>query len=249
MIGFPEDAMEHMLRWADQSFQSVGPLNERTLGGFPVIEEMFQYLMGVSEADFVEGGLGRAMFDAARAGELAEAMVVPMLWNFTGPAMDTTISTIGHAVWRFATNPRQWDLVRKDPSLVPQALLEVLRLDAPIQMFTRLARRTVDIEGVEIPEGGRVAVLYGSANRDERHFPEPDVFDVRRNPTDHLSFGYGLHACVGQGLARMEMNAVFAAFAETVESFRLDDPDLAERHLNNVIRSFERMPVTVAPVA
>lgn len=247
MIGFPEEAKQHMLHWADSAFQGVGPLNDRALAGFPVLQEMFTYLMGLGEKDFVDGGLGRAMFDAAREGELAETDVVPMLWNFTGPAMDTTISLIGHAVWRFATTPDQWELVRRDRTLVAQALMEVLRLDAPIQMFTRFVRRDTEIEGVPIAEGSRVVVMYGAANRDARQYPEPDRFDVTRNPVDHLSFGYGLHGCVGQGLARMEAASVVTALVEAVHQVRLTAPPV--RHLNNVVRSLERLPVEVDPVA
>jgi cytochrome P450 len=209
---------------------------------------MFEYLVTLTEDDFQPGQMGRAMFDAARRGDLPDGDVIPLLWNFTGPAMDTTISAIGHAIWRFAQEPEQWDEVRRDRSLIPSAMLEVLRMDAPIQVFSRELAQAAVIGDVEVPAGARTIMMYGSANRDHRHFPDPDAFDVRRNPIDHLSFGYGLHGCVGQGLARLEISNILTALADRVARFTVDDAEhLARppRHLNNLIRSIESLPVTV----
>jgi cytochrome P450 len=97
--------------------------------------------------------------------------------------------------------------VRQDPSLVPSAFSEVLRYYPPVHAWGRRVTRDVEIEGVLIPQGSQAAILFGAGNRDERHYPNPDVFDVARNPADHLSFGYGAHSCAGQGLARMEGQA------------------------------------------
>ncbi len=209
---------------------------------------MFGYLVTLTEDDFQPGQMGRAMFDAARRGELPHGDVIPMLRNFTGPAMDTTISAIGHAIWRFAQEPGQWIQVREDRSLIQPAILEVLRMDAPIQLFSRQLTRTTVIGDVEVPEGSRTIMMYGSANRDHRHFADPDNFDVHRNPIDHLSFGYGLHGCVGQGLARLEISNVLNALADRVARFNVGNAEhLArpQRHLNNLIRSIESLPVTV----
>lgn len=248
LIGFPGDRRDSILRWADAAFSATGPANERCLAGFPRLQEMFGYLVTLTEDDFQPGQMGRAMFGAARRGELPHGDVVPMLWNFTGPAMDTTISAIGHAIWRFAQEPGQWTQVREDRSLIQPAILEVLRMDAPIQLFSRQLTRTTVIGEVEVPEGARTIMMYGSANRDHRHFADPDHFDAHRNPVDHLSFGYGLHGCVGQGLARLEISNVLNALADRVARFHVDDAGhLARppRHLNNLIRSIESLPVTV----
>jgi cytochrome P450 len=247
MIGFPGDQRDRILQWADAGFQATGPANGRCLAGFPLLQEMFEYLVTLTEDDFEPGQMGRAMFEASRRGEL-DGDVIPLLWNFTGPAMDTTISAIGHAIWRFAQQPEQWTLVREDRSLIPSAMLEALRMDAPIQLFSRELSEDAVIGDVEVPASARTIMMYGSANRDHRHYPDPDRFDVRRNPVDHLAFGYGLHGCVGQGLARLEVSNVLSALADRVTRFTVDDPEqLARppRHLNNLIRSIDSLPVTV----
>jgi cytochrome P450 len=159
-------------------------------------------------------------------------------------AFDTTISTIASGMWLFATNPDQWDAVRADPSLVPNAVTEIVRLESPIQYFSRVTTREVDLgDGVVIPAGARVLHSYGAANRDERHFPDPDRFDVHRGALDHLAFSYGTHACAGQGLARLEAHAVFSALAKRVTRIELTGEPA--RAVNNITRGFARVPVAI----
>src|SRR5690606_42078258 len=117
----------------------------------------------------------------------------------------------------FAAHPDQLALVREDPSLIPAAFNEVLRYWAPLHAWGRRVTRDVEIDGVRVPAGAKVAILFGAGNRDPRHYEDPDAFLVRRNPVDHLSFGYGPHGCAGQGLARLEAHAVIGALARRVE--------------------------------
>jgi cytochrome P450 len=165
-----------------------------------------------------------------------------MMIDYMGPSLDTTICAISNAVWLFATNPSQWDLVRADPRLMPSAVNEVLRYDAPIQGFSRHVARDVDMDGVLLPAGSRAIVFYGAGNRDERKYPDPDRFDVLRRPGDHLGFGAGPHACVGMNLARIEMLALFTALAKRVQRFTILDEDPL---LNNVLRGFRTLRVAV----
>jgi cytochrome P450 len=96
-----------------------------------------------------------------------------MMVDYLGPSLDTTIFAISTAVWLFANNPDQWELLRAEPLLMPSAINEVLRYDAPIQGFSRCLARDVDLDGVLLPAGSRAIVFYGAANRDERKYPDP----------------------------------------------------------------------------
>lgn len=117
---------------------------------------------------------------------------------------------------------------------------EILRLETPIQNFSRVTTREVDLgEGVVVPAGARVIVSYAAANRDERHFDDPERFDIKRARQDHLAFGHGNHACAGQGLARLEAHAVFKALAARVRRFELTAPPV--RQINNITRGFRRI--------
>jgi cytochrome P450 len=128
-----------------------------------------------------------------------------------------------------------------------QAFNEVLRVETPISSFSRVTTRPTMIDGVELPAGARVMVSYASANRDERRWNDPDTFDITRNNAAHGGFGYGEHACAGMGLARLEGGAMLTALVERIESFELAGPPV--RKLNNLIRSFASLPVTVRPAA
>jgi cytochrome P450 len=120
----------------------------------------------------------------------------------------------------------------------------VLRYDSPVQAFSRVVRTEQRIGEAVIAAGERVVLLYGSGNRDESHYPDADRFDLRRNPVDHLSFGYGVHSCAGQGLARIEATAVLGALLRHARHLEVGTP---VRHLNNVIRGLDRLPVTATP--
>jgi cytochrome P450 len=145
-------------------------------------------------------------------------------------------------LWLFANHPDQWERVCADRSLIPAALSEVLRIETPVQLFSRVLRTDYDADGVTVPEGARVLVMYGAGNRDERRYPDPDRFDIDRNPTDHLAFGYGLHACVGQPLAKIEAHAVLDALARRSVKLEAGEPTWKP---NNIVRCIARMPITI----
>ena len=117
---------------------------------------------------------------------------------------ETTTNLIGNAVLTLLTHPEELAKVRADRSLVPALVEEVLRYNSPVQVIFRRTAQDVELEGGKIPAGQNVFLLLGSANRDERQFPEPDRFDIARNPQDHVTFGYGIHYCLGAPLARLE---------------------------------------------
>ncbi len=244
LIGLPERGRERMLIWAAEMFNCFGPINDRTLASFPVMQEMMDYATNEAVPGKLKpGSWAEGIHAAVARGEVPTQACPAMMVDYLGPSLDTTIFAIGTAVWLLANNPDQWDLVRDDPLLMPSAVNEVLRYDAPIQGFSRYIARDVDLDGVVLSAGSRAIIFYGAANRDERKYPDPDRFDVRRRPGDHLGFGAGPHACVGMNLARIEMLALFTALAKRVRRFTILEE---ERVLNNVLRGFKTLRVSVA---
>jgi cytochrome P450 len=119
----------------------------------------------------------------------------------------------------------------------------ILRMEAPIQDFSRYVARDYDLDSVLLPEGSRAIAFYGAANRDPRQFPHPDRFDVRRdNAGRHMAFGAGPHACLGMNLSKLEMRALFTALARKVTRFHVE---VEERALNNILRGFSKLIVAV----
>jgi cytochrome P450 len=165
-----------------------------------------------------------------------------MMNDYMGPSLDTTIFTIANAIYLFGRNPQQWTLLRAQPELMPRAINEVVRLESPLQGFSRVATRDVRIEDVVLPEGSRAVMLWGSANRDERKWSDAEKFDITRNNTDHLGFGQGVHMCVGMHLAKMEIAAILSALLKRVSRFELGE---SKRVINNVMRGLSHLEVTV----
>jgi len=124
---------------------------------------------------------------------------------------ETTTNLIGNATAALLDHPEQLARVAADASLLPGLIEEAVRFDSPVQLVFRETLADAEIAGVRIPAGAIVVPLIGSANRDERRFPEPDRFDVTRNPQGHLGFGFGKHFCLGASLARLEAKAALEA--------------------------------------
>jgi len=198
-----------------------------------------------AEGSFIPGSLGAEMLAGAQRGELQPAIVPLLVVDYIGPSLDTTISAIGSAVQLLATHPEQWDKLKADPSLIPNAFNEIVRLESPIRGFSRVTTVATRVDGYDLEAGARVIVLYASANRDERVFDRPAKFDVARpNAAEHVGFGYGTHGCAGQGLARLESQAVLQAMVTQVDRIELGEP---VRGLNNLINAWASLPVTVHP--
>ena len=246
LLGWPDSGREHLLDWASATFDVLGPMNARARQAIPGVQEMMEFAARTAaEGDLILGSLGAAIVDTARRGELEPPQVPPLLVDYLGPSLDTTISAIGNAVWLLASHPDQWAALKADPGLIPDAFNEVVRLESPIRAFTRVATDDLQLGGCEVPAGARLAVLYGSANRDESVFEEADKFVVSRtNAVAHLGFGHGIHGCAGQGLARLEGQAVLSALVDQVDAMDLGQP---ERALNNLINAWASLPVTVQP--
>lgn len=242
LIGWPPEVRGSLLAMAEGSFNACGPANERMHSALPRLEAMMTLIAQVYDAGtLVPGGFGSTVADAARRGEIPREAAIGLLAGYVVAAFDTTISGIASGVWLFARYPEQWDRLRHEPSLVPRAFNEILRLETPIQNFSRVTTRDVDAgDGTLIPAGARVILSYASANRDERHFEEPERFDIRRARADHLAFGGGNHGCAGQGLARLEAHAVLRALA--ARASRLELTSAPERQLNNITRGFAHIP-------
>ena len=122
--------------------------------------------------------------------------------------IDTTRNSMGSGIVELLARPDQFERVRRDASLIPTAVEEILRWTAPVNQFLRTATCDTEVRGVPIRKGQAVALFYPSANRDEDVFSDPDRFLVDRKPIHHLAFGIGEHFCLGAGLARMQIRVL-----------------------------------------
>ncbi|MGH9040418.1 MAG: cytochrome P450 [Acidimicrobiia bacterium] len=243
LIGISGEVLDRFGPAGPTFFDTAGPEGERVYEAFPIALELLQEIGRLGKEDMAPGSMGWSLFEAEERGEVPEDSTTMLIWNYLGPAFDTTINGIGSTVWMLARDPEQWKLLREDPSLIPGAFNEGLRMEAPIQIWARGCRHGAEIDGVTIPPGSRMAILLGSANRDERHYPDPDTYDLRRNPKDHVGFGHGIHACVGSPLAREEAHAMLRALVERVSTLECGEP-VWEPH--NTTRGLASLPLEIS---
>ena len=245
LVGLPPVGQENMLRWGTASFESFGPDSPRTRGA---IDDMGQALAFVFAPDLAEHcdphGWAAGVFDAAARGDITEMQSASLLLDYINPSLDTTIGAISHLLRLVADNPDQWDLLRADPTLIPHAINEALRVESPVRGFSRVTTADHRIDEIALPRGARVLMLFGSANRDERKWTDPERFDITRKPSDQLGFGFGIHACVGMNLARLEMRCLLEAMIPRVARIDVDTVTMSD---NQVLHVIESMNATFTP--
>jgi cytochrome P450 len=158
---------------------------------------------------------------------------------------ETTRTVTSNGMWDLMRHPDQQERLANDLSLIPTAVEEILRFNPAVHCFRRTAMKDTVIRDREISEGDKIMLWYPAVNRDEAVFDEPDVFDIARNPNDHLSFGVGEHFCLGSNLARMELRKIFEGLLR-----RLPDMELAaepRRLRSNFINGMKEMRVRFTP--
>jgi cytochrome P450 len=246
LVGFQGEARTNMLRWGQAAMEVIGPMNQRTAENFPIAGELYSYCSKIVPEALIPGSVGWGVFEAENKGVIPVGAARHIIHQYLGAGIDTTIAAIGNTVALFGRFPEEFAKVRADLSLVPSAFNEVLRYYSPVHVWSRVTTQDVEVRDVKIPGGSRIALILGAGNHDPRHYKTPEVFDVTRNPIDHLSFGYGPHGCAGQGLARMEGAAIIEALATKVKSFRIGD---IARVPSNITVSFDTIPVLELEVA
>ena len=245
LVGLPQAAdSAQMLKWASAAFNLFGTENARTDQAFIDLQDLRDFLLEYGKPEKLkDGGWAKRIFEVGSERGLPYELCAQLMRDYINPSLDTTISTIGQIAKLLADNPEQWDKLRADATLIPNAVEEAVRLATPIRAFTRYAIEDIELAGHIIPEGKRVIVVYASANLDERKFKNPTKFDVTRDVHDHVGFGQGVHMCMGMHLARREMILLLEALRRRVERFELlGEPTVA---MNNTIRAFSHMPIKV----
>jgi cytochrome P450 len=160
-----------------------------------------------------------------------------------GAGHETTVNLIGNGLWSLLTHPDQWQLLREDPSLIPNAIEEILRYESPVQAVGRIVYEPLDLGGVALPVNDIVVSLVGAANRDPTVFEAPARFDITRKDLKPLSFGGGIHFCLGAQLARIEAAVVFASLVRRIPSLRLTQPVLPNWRASFTLRGLTELNV------
>ncbi len=245
-LGLPRQGRENLLPYGAMVFNSFGPRNALTEAAFVNADAVRGWIMtNCAREALTADGLGAMIYSAVDDGELSEDEAGMLVRSFLSAGVDTSVNAIGNLMWCLASHPDQWTKLRDNPGLARNAFEESLRFEGPAQLFCRTTTRETEIGGSRISADEKVCAFIASANRDPRRWDNPDAFDIERKVVGHMGLGTGIHGCVGQPIARLEGEALFAAFARKVKSLELAARPV--RQYNNVLRSFASIPLRVTP--
>ncbi len=246
LVGIKGLRPERMLEWSSAIFDAFGPADHfRTGAALPTIQQFVEFGMTLSRNDLVPGSWADLVLEAGENGELPMAAARDLVFDYVLPSLDTTIYATGEMLFQLASSPQAFAALRKRPELIAGIINEFVRLASPLRGFTRYAKQDFPFSETTLPAGSRVWLLNASGNRDERHYADPDTFDIERNPRDHLGWGHGVHLCTGMHLARLEMEAILRALIGKVRRMEVGDP---VRIINNSAQGFATLPLTLHPV-
>jgi cytochrome P450 len=242
LLGLPAADYPQFQRWSI-SLLSIHSNRERGVAASQALKEYYSPILEDRRReprDDLISDLAQAEIDGER---LDDEEIFSFLRLLLPAGVETTFRATGNLLFGLLSHPDQLDDVRADRSLIPQAIEEALRWEAPLLIMTRVATRDTEVGGVSIPAGSAVMPMLGSANHDETRWPDADKFDIFRSPTPHIAFGNGPHMCLGMHLARLEMRVALELLLDRLPNLRLD-PKGDDPHIHGqAFRSPTSLPV------
>ncbi len=251
-LGVPRDDLEIFAKWSDDAAEVLGGTltSERSQECYDSLQELLGYFDGrVAECRVNAGDDFLGLLVSARDGDelpLTTQEILAISYVTLVAGNETTVNLLSSLMLLLQQNPDQLARLRNDRSKIPVAVEEALRLEAPVQGSVRRVKIDTEVGGTAVPEGSRVLILAGSANRDDAVFANPDAFDVdRKNSRSHLSFGKGLHFCLGAALSRLEGAVALELLLDRVESMDVPADFTPEYKDNAVLRSLISLPLDI----
>jgi cytochrome P450 len=248
MLGVPA-ADRHLLRpWSADicGMYELDPSEQTAARAVRACQEFGDYLveLGRERRARPQDDLVTALVQVVDQGDvLTEDELVGTCVLLLNAGHEATVNVTGNGWWALFRHPEQLARLRADPSLLAPAVEELMRWDTPLQVFERWVLEDLEIGGVPVPRGAELGLLFGSANRDPAVFADPDALDVGRDPNPHLSFGAGVHFCLGAALARLELQTSFGTVLRRMPSLELvEEPTWGPGY---VIRGLQELRVRV----
>jgi cytochrome P450 len=248
MLGIPEEHRASFLAGSNVSARVLDPVAmsrvelDEANAETRMSNEYFDQLCELRRRD-PQDDLTTELVKAEEAGDrLSTEELHANISLLFGAGHETTTNLIGNGLLALHRQPDQWERLKADPSLVPNAVEELLRFDSSVQLTGRVTLEAVTLGGLNIPAGESVLMLLGAANRDPQQYPDPDKLDVGRQNVRPMSFGGGIHHCLGAQLARLEAELVFSALVERFPKLELPEKDKPDWRQSFTLRGLNKLP-------
>jgi cytochrome P450 len=247
MLGVPREEQDQLREWSDAMLHREEGSADLTPAGIEGATRLYGYfdrLIADRRREHRDDLVGALVTAEEEDRSLSRSEVLGFCFLLIIAGNETTTKLLGNAIFWLHAFPDQRARLLTDPGLIPSAVEETLRYDTSTQALARVVTRDVGLHGTTLPAGMKGLLLFGSANRDERRWDEPDRFDVDRNPAGHLAFGHGIHHCLGAALARLETRVALEILLPVLGEYDVD-PSGAERVHSSNVRGFARLPVEI----
>jgi cytochrome P450 len=247
MLGVPREDQDELREWSDAMLHREEGDADITPAGMEGAVNLFKYfdaLIADRHAHPTDDLVGALVTAQEEDRSLSPSEVLGFCFLLIIAGNETTTKLLGNAVYWLHEFPDQRARLLADAALVPAAVEETLRYDTSTQALARVLTRDVELHGTTLPAGAKGLLLFGSANRDERRWDEPERFDLDRNPAGHLAFGHGIHHCLGAALARLEARVALEVLLPVLGEYTVDLAGAERVHSGNV-RGFARLPVEI----
>lgn len=247
-IGLGDKNREMLVRFGHAQFNMFGPKNDIYRASMAAAAEVFAWVAVNCKRDAVQPGkICMAMYEAADAGDITQEEAEMLVQVLYSAGSDTTIYTIGNIIQALAENPSQYELLRSNiDEYAPRAFEEGIRYCNPARFTRRRATADVDVDGVTLPAEAKILLLHMPAGRDPRRWEDPDTYDITRDVVNkHLGLGFGVHACVGARVARLEGVSLLSALARHVRSIEIAGESTFTA--NMAVHGHETLPLRLVP--
>ncbi|WP_332631407.1 cytochrome P450 [Halalkalibacter flavus] len=247
MLGVPKQEKDQFRQWALTLIQTIDHTRSKeslAKGNDTIIEMVtyFQHLINKRKQDPQDDLISLLISDVQNGEPLTDAETVSTCILLVIAGHETTVNLIANSVYCFLTHPTQYEKLQANPLLLDSAIEEILRYESPTQMTARIAAEDVTINQTEIKKGDHVYILIGAANRDPKQFINANSLDITRNPNPHLSFGSGIHFCLGATLAKIEAQAAIKTILDHTQKIRFETAEIEWRNLVG-FRALKELPI------
>lgn len=247
MLGVPVEDQDQLREWSNSMLHREEGSFDLTAEGYRGAAHLYGYMDDlVAQRRLLPGPdlLSDLVTLQTNEGALTHQEVLGFCFLLIIAGNETTTKLLGNAIFWLGEFPDQRAKLADDPMMIPLAIEEVLRYDTSTQALARVLTRDVTLHDVTLPQGMKGLLLFASANRDERHWGDPDRFDIARQPAGHLAFGHGIHHCLGAALARLEMRVALEELLPALGNYEVDRATCERVHSGNV-RGFTHLPINV----
>jgi cytochrome P450 len=243
-LGLPDADRSILLRYAQLVVAGFGPKNDFAARAEQGFDEVIKWVNRNIQRDALRpNSFGMQVYEAADAGQLTPEEAPLLVRSFLSAGLDTSIRGLSRVLLCLAENPEQWHLLSEKPSLGRAAFEEMLRYNSPAQNVWRTTTQSVEIKEKTIGKHEKVGVFLGAANRDPDRWEEPDKYMITRKSVGHVGLGFGIHACVGQAVARLEGEIILSTLASKVAVLEQDGPVVRRNEIGE--RGIESIPLRV----